>query len=74
MDAKTHERIERDFTNHPPKDAVTGELLDLISEHVKDLGHWLADNIPDCREASQAISALELVSFHSKAAVARNQE
>lgn len=70
---KLHRRIERDFRNHPPEHEAVGERLDLITWRCLEFGHWLVDALPPGREQAQAIAALELVSSHSKAAVAREQ-
>lgn len=70
-DHMIHARIDNDFTNHPPADAETGAALDGVTEWMLDLAHWIADNVPGPREQAQALSALEICSFHCKAGIAR---
>lgn len=70
-DQTIHARIDNDFTNHPPADAGTIAALGRVTERMLDLAHWIAENVPGPREQAQALSALELCSFHCKAGIAR---
>lgn len=69
-----HARVDNDFTNHPPTDVVIGRVMDEATARFLDLAHWLVHNVPAGREQSSALSALELVSFHTKAGIARKQD
>lgn len=69
----TPEDIKHRFTNHPPSTGEVAALLDALTERFIDLGTFLAETLPECRETSLALTNLEQVSMFSKAAVARHQ-
>lgn len=71
--AKMHERVERDFTNHPPRALAVEDLLSEVSRRCVDLAHWILDNVPSGREQSTALTKLEETSMHAKAGIARLQ-
>lgn len=68
-----HRRVERDLTNHPPRAAAVGSLMDDVMARIKELAHWIVDNVPSGREQSTALTKLEEVSMHAKAGIARYQ-
>lgn len=68
------DRIENDFTLHPPADPYIAAKMDELRAECKRLAHFIDDNVPDSREKSTAITKLEEVTFHAIAGVARNQE
>lgn len=71
---KLHERVDRDFTNHPPESAAINEAMDLISGSFRSLAHLVVDRTPVSREQSMALSELEVAKFHAIAAIARYQD
>ena len=66
--------ISRRFTNVPPKTAGTGELLDLVTAKLIELGEWIIEATPPGREQSLAITELENVSYWTKKSIALNQQ
>lgn len=72
--ASQSERIERDLTLHPPVSPLIGAHMDNLRAHVKELAHFIDEAVPNGREKSQALSALELCGFHAIAGVARDQD
>lgn len=69
-----HERIENDFTLHPPTNPDVGHKMDYIRAAFKDLAHTVVDATPASREQSSALTKLEESLYHAIAAIARNQE
>ena len=65
--------INRRFRNHSPRTPDVAAALDKITETMIETGKTLADVLPECREASLAMTHLEQVSMFAKAAIARNQ-
>ena len=63
--------IKNRFTYHPPKSGQPE-----IYEAIREMAHHLADKVnewvPDCREKSLAITALEEAVMWANAGVARN--
>lgn len=67
------DRIERDLTLHPPEHPIVGRVMDELRAALKGASHTVDRLVPDSREKSQALSAIELAVFHSIAGVARDQ-
>ena len=66
------ERIERDFTYHPPK-GDQPERYVKIRDKAKELALVLAANCPQSREFSLALTKLDEVVMHANSAIARNE-
>lgn len=66
------ERIESDFTYHPPKgDQV--ERYAMIRAAAKTLAHDIVTITPESREQSLALTNLEQAVMWANAAIARNE-
>lgn len=63
--------LERNFTHHPPSGPKI-VLHEKIRNDVKVIALYMADNIPESRELSLAITKLEEAVMWANAAVARN--
>lgn len=71
------ERVEHDFTLHPPVNPQVGQQMDAIRSEFKGLALRMAAILPPGREQSTCLSKLEEACFWSIAAIARgpgNQE
>lgn len=68
-----HDRIEFDFTNHPPVDGSVLERMVRLRSAAKDLGHLIVDNVPVTREQSLALTHLEQCLMMCMAGIARYQ-
>jgi hypothetical protein len=66
------ERIERDFTYHPPKPGQP-EKYSMIRATAKNLAILLVDQVPQSRELSLALTHLEEAVMWANAAIARNE-
>ena len=66
------DRIERDFTYHPPKGDQQERYVHL-RDTAKDLAFLILENTPISREQSLAITNLEQAIFWANAAIARNE-
>ena len=66
------ERIENNFTYHPPKTGQP-ERYKLIREKAKELALLFERECPDSREKSIAMTELETSVFWANAAIARNE-
>jgi len=66
------DRIERDFTYHPPKEDQQERYV-YIRDTAKDLAFLILENTPVSREQSLAITNLEQAIFWANAAIARNE-
>ena len=62
--------IERRLSYYAPDDAKRAKH-ELAREVYKDLGNFIADAIPESREKSLAVTALEESMFWANAALAR---
>lgn len=69
-----HERIEHDFRNHPPSTLLVGAALDQITEFMVGAAHVLVGLVPEGREQSLMLTALEQAEMYAKAGVARNRD
>jgi hypothetical protein len=65
--------IARRLTNVLPQSDKTAALMDEVTARLIDLGTWIVENTPECREQSLAITAVEEVSFWVKKTIALNQ-
>jgi len=65
-------RIENDFTYHPPTGAIQVNKYNSIREAGKQLAIMLANVCPESRELSIALTNLEQVMFWANASIARN--
>lgn len=72
-DAEAHERVEHDFTLHPPVSPDVAGQMDSLRDHFKDLAHAIVNVCPFSRERSTALTRLEETMFHAIASIARNQ-
>jgi hypothetical protein len=66
------ERIERDFTYHPPK-GDQAERYVRIRDKAKELALLIVEVTPASREQSSALTKLDEVVMHANAAIARNE-
>jgi hypothetical protein len=66
-----HERIERDFTYHPPKPEQR-VIYEDIRAQARAFALYLASTGPESRELSLAITALEECVMWANASIARN--
>jgi hypothetical protein len=64
------QEIDLRFDFHPA-DETTGPKHDQARKICKEAAEKLVELLPEGREKSQAIAALELVMFHANAAIAR---
>jgi len=67
-----HERIENDFSFHPAT-SETGPKHDRVRRLCKALAHELAIEVPQGREQSLMLTALEEAMMWANAGIARNQ-
>ena len=66
------ERIERNFTYHPPK-AGQPERYEKIRSTAKQLALLIDEECPTSREQALAMTTLEQAVFWANAAIARNE-
>lgn len=66
------ERIENDFTYHPPS-GDQAERYGAIRSAAKDFALFISGNTPASREQSVALTNLDQVVFWANAAIARNE-
>lgn len=66
-----HDRIERDFTYHPPRDGQPA-LYEALRNRFRELAHFIADNVPHGREQQMALTDLERASQAANAGIARH--
>lgn len=71
--SQLHARIDRDFIYHAPRPGQRPIYVE-IRKRARDLGHYLVDALPNCRELHRALSDLEDVTFHANAGVARHPD
>lgn len=73
MQQTMKERIERDFTYHPPKDDEQVQRFVRLREKAKEFALLIAELTPASREQSLALTALEESIMWANAAIARNE-
>lgn len=67
-----NERIENDFTYHPPIDGQHQRYVTL-RETAKDFAYLVWDSCPESRERSLAMTKIEEAVMWANAAIARNE-
>jgi hypothetical protein len=65
------ERVESDFTYHPPRPGQP-ELYTFVRDAAKQLAVLLIDAVPEGRELSTALTRLEECVMHANAGIARH--
>lgn len=68
--ADDHARVEHNLRTHPPV-AEQVERIEAVREAAIALGHVIADQCPQSREASLALTDLESTVMWAVAAIAR---
>lgn len=68
------DRIESDFTYHPPRDDNQRAMYIAIRNEAKALAYLIDSAMPDGREKSLAVTKLEEVVFWTNAGIARGEE
>ncbi len=66
------QRIENDFTYHPPKEGQPEKYVKL-RENAKFFAHLIVELTPESREQSLALTNLEQAVFWANAAIARSE-
>lgn len=66
------DRLEKDFTYHPPKPGQTVRY-EAIRAQAKQYARFILDNTIPSREQSTALTKLDEVVFWANAAIARNE-
>ena len=66
------DRVEHDFTLHPPATPAVGEKMDAIRAEFKALALLVVDALPAGREQSTALTKLEEALYFAIAAIARH--
>lgn len=69
----SHEAIEHNLHNHPPKDEIVAAKFDATTKVFLDAAHALFTLVPEGREKSLMMTNLEQASMWAKAGIARNQ-
>ena len=72
MNETLHQRIERDFTNHPPVDAEVVKTMEHLRSVAKEFAGVVADMCPAGREQSLSLTFIEQGLMFAIAAVARD--
>lgn len=65
-----YERIENDFTYHPPTDEMI-PYFEAVRRDARSLAHLIDTVVPDGREKSLALTALEQAVMWANAGIAR---
>jgi hypothetical protein len=73
IDAKTEERLERDFTYHPVLPGQQPRYV-LLRDAARQLAYQIVAYTPPSREQSLALTKLEEAIMHANAAIARNEK
>lgn len=68
-----HDRVDNDFTYHPPH-GDQPERYDALRSLAKALAHAIVASSPTSREQSNALTRLEEVVFWTNAAIARHEK
>ncbi len=66
-------RVDNDFTHHPPINAPRENLHNNVRIKTKELALFFVNNCPLSRELSLALTNLETAMFWANAAIARQQ-
>ena len=70
--ASLTDRLENDFTYHPPKGNQQARYEDIRSQALA-FAHEIARMVPESREQSLALTNLEQAVFWANAGIARNE-
>lgn len=68
-----YDRIENDFTYHPPTQDQIPKFV-AIRDEAKNFAHLIDKLVPDGREKSLALTALDQVVWSANAGIARAKE
>lgn len=68
-----HKQVDWNMTNHAPESQEVVGKFDRLRSSAKALGHLIANDCPESRERSLAMTNLEQALMWAVAAVARNQ-
>lgn len=71
MNETLHQRIERDFTNHPPVDPESIKTMEHLRSMAKELAGAVIDLCPAGREQSLSLTFIEQGLMFAIAAIAR---
>jgi hypothetical protein len=61
------------FAYHPPSDPMVMRAHEEVRTRAHQLAAWFNWLLPEGREKSQALTALDLAAMHANAAIARTQ-
>lgn len=67
------DRVENDFTLHPPANQGALDAMNAIRSVMKETALVVVNTCPLGREQSTALTKLEEATFHAIASIARNQ-
>ncbi|MCR4341007.1 MAG: hypothetical protein NUW01_14090 [Gemmatimonadaceae bacterium] len=67
-----HDRINNDFTYHPPKEGQPERYVE-IRDAARVLAHTIVELTPVSHEQSVALTHLDAVVMNANAAIARNE-
>jgi hypothetical protein len=67
------DELARWFAHHPPSDAVIRYAHEQVRVHGHRFASWLNELLPDSREKSQALTAVDNAVMHANACIARSQ-
>lgn len=68
---RLHERIQNDFTYHPPSTSQVSVFHE-VREEARRFAELLIHNVPPGRELSTALTRLEECVMHANAGIARH--
>lgn len=67
------EQLRARFEHHPPRDNTIVQAHEQVRANFYTLAEWVNELLPESREKSQALTALDLAAMHTNAAIARGQ-
>lgn len=73
VDERMHNRLNNDFTHHPPFGDQT-ERYQKIRDFARAFATIICENTPPSREQSVALTSLDNVVMMANAAIARNEK
>jgi hypothetical protein len=71
-DEKTKQRIDNDFSYHPPKEGQEERYI-TVRHEFRMMAHWLTRMCPPSRELAVSLTHLEEAMIYANAAIARNE-
>lgn len=74
MKSQLHRQVSISLTNHPIQHEELSELMDSLSEKLRNVGHAMVEYCPPGRELSLALTKLQEARMFAIAAIACNQE